>query len=90
MCCIVALMGLIGPRVALLYAWLFTNEVDQAYPDFWVPLVGLALLPWTTLFYAIAYAPIVGVEGLGIVFVAFGFMLDLATYAGSPRARNAG
>ena len=31
MCCIVALMGLIGPRVAFLFAWIFTDEVDQAY-----------------------------------------------------------
>jgi hypothetical protein len=89
MCCIVALMGLIGPRIAFLYAWIFTNEVHQAYGNFFVPLLGVILLPWTALFFAIAYAPIVGVEGFGFIFVAFGVLLDLATYAGGPRARSA-
>ena len=89
MCCLVALMGLIGPRVAFLYAWLFTNQVDQAYDEFWVPLLGVIFLPWTALFYAIAYAPIGGVDGIGVVFVVIGLLLDIATYAGSPRARGA-
>mgnify|MGYP003504255300 CR=1 FL=1 len=30
MCCIVALMGLVGPRVAFLFAWIFTDEVNQS------------------------------------------------------------
>ena len=89
MCCIVALMGLIGPRIAFLYAWLFTNEVDQAYDNLWLPLLGVVFLPWTALFYAIAYAPIVGVEGFGVFFVLLGLLLDVATYAGSPKARSA-
>ncbi len=88
MCCIVALMGVIGPRVALLFAWIFTNEVDQAFDKFYVPLIGLLVLPWTTLFYAIAYAPIVGVEGFGVFFVLLGLLLDIATWAGGGRARS--
>lgn len=88
MCCIVALMGLIGPRIAFLFAWVFTKEVDQAYDNLLIPLIGVVFLPWTALFYAIAYAPVVGVEGLGVVFVIIGLFLDLATYAGSPRARS--
>jgi hypothetical protein len=88
MCCIVALMGLIGPRVALLYAWIFTNQVDQAFDKFYVPLIGFIVLPWTTLFYAIAYAPIVGVEGFGVFFVLIGLLLDISTWAGGSRARS--
>jgi hypothetical protein len=88
MCCIVALMGLIGPRVALLYAWIFTNEVDQAYDEFYIPLIGFFVLPWTTLFYALAYAPIVGVEGFGVFLVLIGVLLDISTWAAGPRARS--
>ena len=89
MCCIVALMGLIGPRIAFIYAWLFTNEVHQAYNGFLVPALGVLFLPWTALFYAIAYAPIQGLDGLGIVVVGCGVALDIATYVGSPKARSA-
>ena len=45
MCCVVALMMLIGPRVAFFFAWLFTDEVDQSIPSFWVKLLGLIFLP---------------------------------------------
>lgn len=81
MCCIVLLMGLIGPRVAFLFAWIFTSEVDQAYNNWWVPLGGLILLPWTALMYAIAYAPIGHVSGIGWFVVLLGVLLDIGTYS---------
>ena len=47
-----------------------------------LPLLGLLLLPYTTLFYVLAYAPIVGVSAIGWFFVALGFLLDLASLFG--------
>jgi hypothetical protein len=88
MCCIVALMGLIGPRVAFLYAWLFTNEVDQSIDSFWMKLLGLVFLPWTALFWAIAYAPVGGVSGFGIFLVLIGFMFDIASYTSGAYSRR--
>jgi hypothetical protein len=90
MCCIVALMGLLGPRIAFLYAWIFTKQVDQAYDGFFVPLLGVIVLPWTALFYAIAYAPVVGVEGFGVFLVIMGVVFDIASYAAGPYSRRAG
>lgn len=90
MCCIVALMGLIGPRIAFLYAWLFTNEVDPAIPSFWMKLLGVIFLPWTALFYAIAWAPVHGVSGFGVIFVLFGFVLDLGSYTSGAYSRRTG
>jgi len=81
MCCIVLLMGLIGPRVAFVFAWLFTDEVDQAFSNWWVPLAGLILLPWTALMFAIAYAPIGHVSGIGWLVVLLGVLLDIGTYS---------
>jgi len=88
MCCIVALMALIGPRVAFLYAWIFTNEVDPAIPSFWVKLLGVVFLPWTALFYAIAWAPLGGVSAVGWVFVAFGLALDIGSYGSGAYSRR--
>jgi len=90
MCCVVALMGLVGPRVAFLFAWIFTRQVDQAYDDFWVPVLGVIFLPWTALFYAIAFAPGPGVEGFGVFLVLLGFLLDVASYTGGRYSRRSG
>ncbi len=89
MCCILAIGGLIGPRIALVLAWIFTDEVTQAFDSFWVPLLGLVFLPWTTLMYAIAFAPIVGVTGLwGWLLVGLGVLLDIGSYSASAYERG--
>ena len=60
--------------------WIFTNRVDIAFKgDFWLPFLGLLFLPYTTFFYVLAYAPVREVTGIGWFFVAFGFLLDLAS-----------
>jgi hypothetical protein len=89
MCCIVALGAVIGPRVALIFAWIFTDEVSQAFDSFWLPFLGLVFFPWTTLCYAIAYAPIVGVSGFwGFALVALGVVLDIGSYSASAYQRG--
>lgn len=88
MCCIIALMGLVGPRVAFLFAWIFTNEVDQSIDSFWVKLLGLVFLPWTALFWAIAWAPIQEVSGFGWFLVLFGVALDFGSYTSGDYSRR--
>lgn len=88
MCCIVALMGLIGPRAAFLFAWIFTDEVNQSIDSFWVKLLGLVFLPWTALFWAIAWAPIQEVSGFGWVLVFFGVALDIGSYTSGAYSRR--
>jgi hypothetical protein len=81
MCCLLLLAAGIGPRFAFLLVWIFGDRVDNAY-DTWVwPLLGLVFAPWTALFYALAWGPAQGVSGSGWILVAFGIVLDLATYA---------
>ena len=87
-CCLVAALLAIGPRFALFLTWIFTNLVDRAFSTFLLPLIGLIFLPWTTLFYVFAYAPVNGVSGIGWFFVALGFFFDIASYSGGGRARS--
>ncbi len=86
--CLLGLTAGFFPRLALVIVWLATREVDQAYDSFVVPLLGLIFLPLTTLVYALAYAPIGGVEGIGWFWVAFAFVLDLLAYGGGAQARR--
>ena len=88
MCCIVLLASGLGPRIVLAGWWIFGDKVDAAFSTWIWPLLGLLLLPWTTLFYVIAWSPVVGVSDAGWLLVALGFVLDIATYsARSAKAR---
>ena len=92
MCCFVIVLSLLGPRVAFLATWLATNRVSVAFHNgFIVPFLGLIFLPWTVLIYALAYAPVGGVSGLGWLFVGLGFVADIGSYAsgGYQRRRQA-
>ena len=81
MCCTLLLAAGIGPRIALLFVWIFGDRVELAF-DSWVwPLLGLLFLPWTTLAYVFAWGPVEGVSGWGWVLVALGIVLDIATYS---------
>jgi hypothetical protein len=81
MCCVVLLAFGLGPRLALVAWWIFGDKVDVAF-DTWIwPLLGLLLLPWTTLFYVIAWSPVGGVHDGEWLFVAVGFALDVASYS---------
>jgi hypothetical protein len=45
-------------------------------------------LPYTTLFYALVYAPVQGVRGFGWVVVAAGVLLDLSSLGFGRRTQN--
>ena len=87
MCCLLLLATGLGPRIALAAWWIFGDKVDVAF-DSWIwPLLGLLLLPWTTLFYVLIWS-VGGVSGAEWLFVGLGAALDVATYsARSARAR---
>ena len=80
--CLLALLMIFAPRVALTLVWIFSNLVDRAFSGFVIPLLGLIFLPYTTLFYVLAWAPVGGVGGWGWFFVGLGVVLDLLHGAG--------
>jgi hypothetical protein len=80
MCCIVLLASGLGPRIVLLGWWIFGDKVDAAFSTWVWPLLGLLFLPWTTLFYVIAWSPIGGVSDAEWLLVALGVVFDVATY----------
>lgn len=88
--CLLAIFAGLFPRVGFACLWIFTNDVDQAYDSFIVPLLGLIFLPLTALVYALAWSPVGGVEGIEWLWVALAFVLDLSSYGGGARARGRG
>ena len=75
-------------RVALLVVWLTTSLVNRAFHGGWIlPLLGLLILPITTLTYVLVYYIAGSVTGWGWLWVALAVLLDLA--ANSYPARSA-
>jgi hypothetical protein len=75
-------------RIALLVVWLTTPLVNRAFQGGWLlPLLGLLLLPITTLTYVLVYYLAGSVTGWGWLWVALAVLLDLA--ANSAPARQA-
>jgi len=86
--CLLGCLGLFAPRIVTLFLWIFTDRVSIAFSSWIWPLLGIIFLPFTTLFYVLAYWPGHGVTGLGWLFVLFGLLLDIGSYSSSYRGRD--
>ncbi len=82
-CCLLSLFVTLGPRLALVFMWLFTERISLAFNNTFVPLLGLIFLPLTTFAYVIVYDPLDGLSGLAWVAVIVAFIIDLAINGGT-------
>ena len=58
-------------------------EAVQYALGFLIPLLGLIVFPYATLFYVLAYNPVSGgVGGWGWIFVVLGFVFDIGHWVG--------
>ena len=88
--CIVVLLLLGLPRVALLAVFLFSDYLGRAYDtNFW-PFLGFFLMPVTTLAWAWAVHGWGGPHGVGGVLVLLAVAVDLGLLRGGTRRAPAG
>ena len=88
--CLIALLALLSPRLALFFIFLFSDMLSRAFDSWLLPLIGFFVLPWTTLAYAIVWD--LGthrVNGFEWFIVILAFVADLASYAGGRSYRSA-
>ena len=88
MCCVLVLLAFLGPRIVLFLLWLFTNYLSRAFDGFLLPLIGFLFLPWTTIAFAIAQNELGGANGIGILVIALGFLVDIGVLGGGARGRH--
>jgi hypothetical protein len=82
--CLVVLLALISPRLALFCVWLFSNILSRAFDSWIVPLIGFFVLPWTTLAYAGMWSAGTNeVYGFEWFIVGLAFVADLGSYVSS-------
>ena len=86
--CLIALLGLITPRVVMVVLWLFTNYLSRAFETFIWPLLGFIFLPTTTLAYAVAQNSFDGLKGMGLLIFVLGVLIDFGLLGGGARSRR--
>jgi hypothetical protein len=86
--CLLALIALISPRLALFAIFLFSDLLSDAFDSWLLPLLGFFLLPWTTLAYAVMWSSSHQVAGLEWFIVILAFILDLGSYRSGKRGRR--
>ena len=85
--CLIVLLALISPRLALFAIWLFSDILSRAFDSWFLPLLGFFVLPWTTLAYAGLWSAGTNeVYGFEWFIVVLAFVIDLGAYAGGGRS----
>jgi hypothetical protein len=80
--CMIAVLGLIAPRVIAVAWWLVDPaRWDMVFAAAFLPIVGVLFLPWTTLMVVLFWTN-TGFPLIGWIIIFFAFMGDLATYGG--------
>jgi hypothetical protein len=83
--CLIGLFVLLLPRTIMVVLWLATDYLSTAFGTWVWPLLGFFLLPTTTLAYAVAQNRYGGVEGIGLLLLILGVLVDLGVLGGGGR-----
>lgn len=86
-CCVIMLVMLALPRLAIFMLWLMTTYISTAYSTFLIPLLGFFFMPYTTLAYAWAIHN-GGMQGLGLILFVLAVLVDLGVIGGSAKGRR--
>ena len=79
--CFFALFAAGFPRVANIILWLFWPfYYNDAFENVIIPILGIIFLPFTTLFYVLAFPG--GFDTFEIILIVFGVLLDLGSWFG--------
>jgi TRAP-type mannitol/chloroaromatic compound transport system permease small subunit len=86
--CLLVLVALFLPRVAIVILALFTTYMSNAYHTLLWPVLGFIFLPYTTLAYAWAINSHGSVDGIYLAVVVIAALVDLGTTGGGARVRK--
>lgn len=81
MCCLFAILAMLGPRAAAFVWWLVEPvRWGLAFDSFLVAAFGFLFFPLTTLMYVILFTG--GIDGIEWLWMGLAFALDLGTTFG--------
>jgi hypothetical protein len=86
--CLLALIALLAPRLAIVLLVLFGDYIGRAYQTTIWPLLGFFFMPYTTIVYAWAKNTNGSVDGGYLVVVVIAVLVDLGVIGGSARSKR--
>jgi len=86
--CLLLILFLAFPRIALVLLFLFSNYLQRAYHGLLLPLVGFLFLPLTTLAYAWMANTGRPTTGVNLIILIVAVVIDLGGLGGAYRRRR--
>jgi hypothetical protein len=87
--CILPIVSLFMPRLAMVFIWLLTNWFGQAFQTILWPVLGFFFMPYTTLVYMLAMIQNNHqITGFWLVLLVVAVLFDMGGQGGSFRRRK--
>jgi hypothetical protein len=83
--CLLAILAIAFPRVAIILLWLFTNFFTGVYHGIIVPVLGFVFLPLTMIVYAYIQNRHLPLGAVQLVFLFLAVVIDLGLIGGGGR-----
>ena len=87
-CCLILVIAILGPRIAIAGLALFTSYFERAFDGLLLLILGFLFLPFTTLAYAWAINMYGGVSGWQGAVILIAVLLDLGVVGGGASERR--
>jgi UDP-N-acetylmuramyl pentapeptide phosphotransferase/UDP-N-acetylglucosamine-1-phosphate transferase len=87
--CLLLIVFLAFPRIALVLLFLFSNYLQRAYHGLLLPLLGFLFLPLTTLAYAWMTNARQPIAGMNLLILILAVVIDLGGLSGGEYHRRA-
>ena len=86
--CLVLILLLAFPRIALVLMFLFSNYLERAYHGLVLPLLGFIFLPLTTIAYAWMVNTAQPIAGVNLLLLVVVVLIDVGGLGGSEYHRR--
>jgi uncharacterized oligopeptide transporter (OPT) family protein len=87
-CCLITILVLAFPRVALVLMFLFSTYLERAYHGLILPILGFIFLPVTTIVYAWIVNSHESVSGIYLVLLVVAVLVDAGSWGGGGYSRS--
>ncbi|MEC9372222.1 MAG: hypothetical protein VYC34_00185 [Planctomycetota bacterium] len=87
--CLIVLIALFFPRLAIALLAIFSTYIGSAYNGWVLPVLGFIFMPFTTLAYAVAMNENNGVSGIYLFLVIIAAVIDIGSWGGAGYGRRA-
>lgn len=88
MACLLLILFLAFPRIALVLMFLTSNYLERAYHGLILPLLGFIFVPLTTLAYAWMMNTNQPIQGINLLILVIAVVIDLGGLSGGEYHRR--